>query len=207
MSALVKLKKLSEPVGGVRPSFDLYHAYVALMSLYQEAPMGRLVLSKRLVLGEASVKTLIRRMRSRGFIDVDRAAGVFLTQEGLELAEQLKRVLEFLGPIDISAVCGDCAAYGIVIKNFKEVLNRKIGYLKLRDQIVREGAEGAIIVYCSEVPVMPISGGFEKAEGVLKDIALKHCDEGDVLTISICHSGSEPCDKALLNAVLKMLDP
>ncbi|MEM2207252.1 MAG: winged helix-turn-helix domain-containing protein [Sulfolobales archaeon] len=207
MSFLVELKRLSEPAGGVKPSFDAYHAYLALLSLYQEAPMGRLALSKKLVLGEASVKTLIKRMRSRGLIDVDRVAGIFLTREGLELVENLSKVLDFIGRLDISGVCANCEAYGVVIKKFREVLAEKIGYLKLRDQVVREGAEGAIIVYCGETPVMPVSGGFEKAGGVLKDIALKHCIEGDVLAMSICYNNRGICARALVNAVLKILDP
>lgn len=207
MNSLVRLKKLSEPIGGVKPSFDVYHAYLALASLYREAPMGRLVLAKRLSLGEASVKTLVRRMRSEGLVDVDRTAGVFLTQQGLELVEKLREILEFLGQLDVSDICGSCEAYGVVIKNFRGALTERVGYLKLRDQVVREGAEGAIIVYCGETPVMPVSGGLERAEGVLKNIALKHCVDGDVLTISICYSSRGECAKALVNAVLKILDP
>ncbi|MEM4434859.1 MAG: MarR family winged helix-turn-helix transcriptional regulator [Sulfolobales archaeon] len=207
MSFLTELKKLSEPIGGVKPSFDVYHAYLALVSLYHEAPMGRLALSKKLALGEASVKTLIKRMRSRGFINVDKVAGIFLTREGLELVENLNKVLDFLGQLDISDVCANCEAYGVVIKKFREVLAERIGYLKLRDQIVREGAEGAIIVYCGDVPVMPVSGGLERAEGVLRDIALKHCSGGDVLAMSICYNNRGTCARALVNAVLKILDP
>lgn len=207
MSFLAKLKKLSEPVGGVRPSFDVYHVYLTLVSLYREAPMGRLVLAKRLALGEASVKTLIKRMKSEGLVGVDKVAGVFLTREGLELVENLSEILEFLGRLDISEICGDCEACGVVIKKFRDSLAEKIGYLKLRDQVVREGAEGAIIVYCGETPVMPVSGGLEKAGGVLRDIALKYCGEGDVLTISICRNNRGVCARALVNAVLKTVDP
>ncbi|MEM1623246.1 MAG: DUF4443 domain-containing protein [Sulfolobales archaeon] len=207
MSFLAELKKLSEPIGGVKPSFDAYHAYLALVSLYHEAPMGRLALSRRLVLGEASVKTLIKRMRGKGLIDVDKVAGVFLTREGLELVKNLNKVFVFLGRLDISNVCANCEAYGVVIKKFREVLAERIGYLKLRDQIVREGAEGAIIVYCGDDPVMPVSGGLERAKGVLRDIALRHCSEGDVLAMSFCYNDQGICARALVNAVLKILDP
>ncbi|MCX8184875.1 MAG: DUF4443 domain-containing protein [Sulfolobales archaeon] len=207
MSLLSKLKKVSEPAGGVKPSFDIYHVYSALMSLYLEAPIGRLVLAKRLTLGEASVKTLVRRMKLSGLVDIDRAAGVILTEEGRELVEYLKQVVEYLGPVDISSLCNSCRSFGVVLKNFRNLLSEKIGYLKLRDQVVREGAEGAIIVYCSETPVMPVSGGLERAEGVLRDIALRSCSEGDVLVLSICYRDREACARAIVNAALKILDP
>ncbi|MCS7099655.1 MAG: DUF4443 domain-containing protein [Sulfolobales archaeon] len=206
MSLLSKLKKVSEPVGGVRPSFEVYHVYAALVSLYLEAPIGRLALAKRLSLGEASVKTLVRRMKLGGLVDVDRAAGVLLTEEGREVVEYLKQVVDLLGPVDVGSLCGSCEAYGAVLRKFRE-LSEKIGYLKLRDQVVREGAEGAIIIYCGETPVMPVSGGLEKAEGVLRDIAVRSCSEDDVLVLSICYRNGGTCAKALVNAVLKILDP
>ncbi len=207
MDRLARLKRLSEPAGGVKPSFDVYHAYMALASLRREAPVGRLALARALSLGGASVKTLVKRMRKEGLVDVDRAAGVFLTREGLELAEELERVLEVLGQLDLSSVCGSCEAYGVVVKGFRRVLDERVGYLRLRDEIVREGAEGAIIVYCGDVPLMPVSGGLERAEGVLKDLASERCGEGDVLAISICHGDRGRCARALLNAVLKLYDP
>ncbi len=207
MDRLARLKKLSEPAGGVRPSFDVYHAYLALVSLRREAPIGRLTLARTLLLGEASVKTLVRRMRREGLVDVDRAAGVFLTREGLELAEELEKTLEFVGRLDLSSVCGDCEAYGVVVRGFRRVVDERVGYLRLRDEVVRGGAEGAIIVYCGDVPMMPVSGGFERAEGVLKTLASERCREGDVLAISICYGDRGECARALLNAILRVLDP
>lgn len=207
MGRLEKLKRLPEPVGGVRPSFDLYHAYLVLASLRREAPIGRVALARALSLGEASVRTLVRRMRREGLVEVDRAAGILLTREGLELAEELERALEPLGRLDLSSVCGSCEAYGVVVRGFRRALDERLGYLRLRDEIVREGAEGAIIIYCGEVPLLPVSGGFERAEGVLRSLASERCGEGDVLAISICYGGDQRCARALLNAVLRALDP
>lgn len=210
MSSLAELKILCEPIGGVKPSFDAYHVYLALTSLYHEAPIGRVALARRLSLGGSSIRTMIRRMKRRGLIEVDRVAGAFLTQKGREVAESLENTLRLLGPLNLSSICGDCVTYGTVIKGFKDVLSLRIGYLRFRDQIVREGAEGAIVIYCGETPSMPVSGGLEEVTGILKDIALRSCGEGDVLAISICYGnrGSPNiCERALVNAVLNVLDP
>jgi DNA-binding MarR family transcriptional regulator len=210
MSSLVELKRLCEPVGGVKPSFDTYHVYLALRSLHREEPIGRVALARRLSIGGSSVKTLIRRMKERGLIDVDRVAGAFLTQKGREVAESLENTLKLLGPLDLSSICGDCGAYGLVIRGFRDTLSLRIGYLRLRDQIVREGAEGAIVVYCGRVPSMPVSGGLEEATGVLREVALRSCSEGDVLAVSICYGDRRSpniCERALVNAVFSVLDP
>lgn len=201
------LKRLAEPVRGVRPSFSFYHVYLALISLYQEAPLGRVALARRLLLGEASVKTLIRRMRSEGIVEVDKVAGVFLTQKGLEIVSHLRKLVELIGPLELRSVCGDCRAYGAILKRLRYTLAERVGYLKIRDLIVREGAEGAIVIYCGPEPLMPVSGGFDMVTGVLRDTAIKHCGDGDVMVISICRNTEEECAAALVNATLRLLDP
>ncbi len=210
MSSLAELKKLCEPVGGVKPSFDAYHVYLALASLYREAPIGRVALARKLSLGGSSIKTMIRRMKRGGLVEVDKVAGAFLTQKGREIVESLENTLRLLGPLDLRSICGDCATYGVVIRGFKDFLSLKVGYLRFRDQIVREGAEGAIVIYCGETPSMPVSGGLEEVTGVLKDITLRSCGEGDVLAVSICYGDRRDpniCERALVNAVLNLLDP
>lgn len=209
MNSLKELRKLVEPVGGVKPSFDLCHVYLALISLLHEAPMGRVSLARRLAIGGSSVKTLIKRMRESNLIDVDRVAGALLTTKGLELAKQLSSTIKPVGPLELGAICDNCVGYALVVKGFRGFLE-SIGYLRLRDQVVREGAEGAIVIYCGETPLMPVSGGFEEVRGILREVASASCGEGDVLTISICYGGSDrvgTCEKALLNAILRLLDP
>jgi len=205
MEALVVVKKLYQPLRGVKPSFRAYHVFLALTSLRREGPLGRIALSKRLELGEAAVKTLVKRMRDLGLATVDRVAGVLLTEEGARIAKLLEDLMTYLGPLELGPICGGCRTYGLVLRGFRRVLEG-VGYLRLRDLVVREGADGALIVYCGERPVMPVSGGFEEVAGTLGEVARGSCGSEDVLVISICCSSNKDCSKAPIGAALNLLD-
>jgi hypothetical protein len=206
MELLARVKRLYQPVRGVKPSFRAYHVFIALTSLRREGPLGRMTLSRKLELGEAAVKTLVRRLRDSGLATVDRVAGVLLTEEGVELAEFLEGLMTYLGPVELGPICGGCRTYGLVLRSFRGVLE-SVGYLKLRDLVVREGADGALIVYCGDRPVMPVSGGFEEVTGALGEVARRSCGSGDVLVVSICCSNSRECSRAPVEAALDLLDP
>jgi len=206
MEVLVKVKKLYQPLRGIKPSFRAYHVFLALTSLRREGPLGRITLSRKLELGEAAVKTLVRRLRDSGLATVDRVAGVLLTEKGVEAAELLESLMIYLGPLELGPICGGCRTYGLVLKGFRKVLE-DVGYLKLRDLVVREGADGALIVYCGDRPVMPVSGGFEEVAGTLSEVAQRSCSSGDILVISICCSNSSECSRAPIEAALDLLDP
>jgi len=206
MEALVKVKRLHQPLGGVKPSFRAYHVFLALTSLRREGPLGRIALSRKLELGEAAVKTLVRRLRDSGLATVDRVAGVLLTDEGVRAAELLEGLMTYLGPLELGPVSGGCRTYGLVLRGFRRVLE-SVGYLKLRDLVVREGADGALIIYCGDRPAMPVSGGFEEVSGILGEVARRSCSSGDVLVISMCCGGDGMCSRAPIEAALSLLDP
>ncbi|RLG80592.1 MAG: hypothetical protein DRO09_02920, partial [Thermoprotei archaeon] len=67
--------KLASPAGGVKPRFTPYHVFMALRIIAEKGPIGRPSLMKDIGLGEASTKTLLRRMRSAGLIGIDSVAG------------------------------------------------------------------------------------------------------------------------------------
>ncbi|MEM1927706.1 MAG: hypothetical protein QXS85_03085 [Acidilobaceae archaeon] len=82
------LESLVKPERGGRPSFTLYHIYVALRELRRE-PLGRPTLSRVLELSDSSVKTLLARLEKRGLVARSRG-GAYLTEAGAELLDWLE---------------------------------------------------------------------------------------------------------------------
>ena len=148
--ALMRLKRVIEERGGVKPSYTLFHA-IKLLEEVRREPRGRPYLARALKLGEASTKTLIKRMREEGL--------VFATNRGHAISDDGRRVL-------------DAVASSIAV--FKVPLSRDLGLqspialvaripapssvtdaLKLRDIVVKSGCEGGLVGAMHSIPGVP----------------------------------------------------
>lgn len=115
----------------------LYIQMLALLGL-ASAPRGRKSLAEELGVGEGVARSLIEGGRRSGHLEVMRA-GVRLSQEGQRF---LRDVLELCGilhvrPLDLPLCGRRCVMAGI---------SRQVGsVVRLRDELVRRGACGAII--------------------------------------------------------------
>jgi len=205
------ISDLVKPLRGVPPRFTAYHAYMVLIELLRDQPLGRQALMKKLGLGEASIKTLIKRMRERRLILVDRVAGVLLTDDGRRIAEYVRSYIHLLGYLPIKELCqGSYVGFGVGLKEGVDMVRRYGGPLAVRDCIVRYGADGALVMYLVKSKLyLPTPVELEELTGAnkIRDAVLKYegLESGDAVLISICRPGDVNCPSYVVNAVIEVL--
>lgn len=173
MSAgLRRLEKLID----IRASYSLYHL-VKTIFLLSEKPRGRGGLIKKLGSGEASVKTLMKKMQE-GKIAKKSTKGLVLTEQGRKILKSFnfsKPV--FLDAGELTVGEKDCA---ILARGAAE----KIRYgLEQRDAAIKAGADGATVLVCKDgrLALPQVERDAAKVEGELR----KHFEirNGDVVVI------------------------
>jgi len=163
---------------------------------------GRYQLSRMLNLGEGKVRNILRRLREQGFIEVKRG-GSKLTKKGEEYLDNIFKGLgikkiavlynkeEYFK--DMIIVCAHLKAYEV-----KNVID-------LRDEAVRNGAEGALIgIIVDDSIFLPPDIGYLKDYFPLLEKKVKEVfeiKEGEVVIITF----SKKYNKALTGclAVIK----
>ena len=134
------------PRRGVKPTINEVHIMKTLILLYTKGPLGRQALSKILGIGESSVRTLIRRLKELGLVNVSKAGGAYLTNTGEAI---VKRLLEKIVPPKVIDISGlnylklSRKACAIVLRDY---CKEKPDVLHIRDSLIRYGAEAALII-------------------------------------------------------------
>jgi predicted transcriptional regulator len=129
----------------VRASYSPVHI-VKFLFLLSEAPMGRFQLMKEMGMGEATIKTLVKRLKKNKLIEPSTKGNV-LTKKGNEL---LKRFLMKISkPIKIDTSDYTVGKYNtaILVKNSSKKV--KFG-IEQRDEAIKIGADGATTLICNE---------------------------------------------------------
>ncbi|MEO3992991.1 MAG: DUF4443 domain-containing protein [Desulfurococcaceae archaeon TW002] len=203
------LLKITEERGGVKPAFSPYHVFKVLEFLHARGVSSRHELMRLLGLGEASVKTLLNRLREIGFVSISRPHGTKLTEAGKELVSSLVSIIKLIPYLRLESVCVNCTISGLVLSGGYAILHKVGGVVVLRDLIVKEGADGALILtYSKGIFYLPVVGGLEKLEDEELHQQLKdfHISEGDLIVLGMCYSSDgERCLVAAVNAIIKVL--
>ncbi len=210
MNELKVLSKVVEPKGGVKPQFTFYHVVRVMELLKENESLGRHYLMRELMLGEASIKTLIKRLKELKLVETMRPYGTRLTNSGLKLANFVSSLIRILPELPNEGLCVKCRLSGVVIKEGFTLLSH-YDVLKIRDLVVRQGAEGAVIIFFKDnVAYMPTPVG----EELVKDLAaveyvLKngYAAHNDLLIIAICDEKSphQLCCASAVNAAIDIL--
>jgi predicted transcriptional regulator len=128
----------------VRASYSPVHV-VKILFLLSEKPMGRFQLMKEMEMKEATIKTLVKRLKNNKLIESS-TKGNILTKKGNELLK--KTLMKISKPIEIDISDYTVGKYNtaILVKNSsKEV---KFG-VEQRDEAIKIGADGATTLICS----------------------------------------------------------
>ncbi len=140
-------KKLLEARGHVKPMYNEYHVLKALLTIERKEPIGRIALSRELGIGVTSTRTLVKRLRELGIVEVDAVGGCFLTEHGRRilsflhnLVKRIEHVTPYIGP-DLAL---DREAYAALIA---PPIAEKRSIVMLRDTFVRYGAS-AVLIAC-----------------------------------------------------------
>ncbi len=148
------VSRITEPRQGVRPGFEEGDVLRALLET-AKVPRGRLWLAKNLGLGEASARTLLKRLRREGLVTVDRVAGAELTEKGKKVVAPLLISVHVEETEAPSALKGWGRVTLIVARNLSRLVETR-GVIGLRDLAVAGGASAALVaVYRNEGIVVP----------------------------------------------------
>ncbi len=142
---------------GGSPGYGVYHVVRALEDL-SSTPRGRPGLARDLGLGEAPVKTLIRRLRRHGLASGGQR-GNRLTRLGLELLSTIRSLVRVSGPVrDVG--WGECVVIHSPAVNPPVDI---VSVYRIRDHLVEHGCRDAIIG--------GVRGGVLELPGVPEDLA------------------------------------
>lgn len=136
---IVTIARITAPVRGGQTGYTVYDVVRAMEIMSQGA--GRPLLSKELGLGEASIKTMLRRMRDEGLI-VRAGRGNTLSSRGLAAFSAINSMIRVVGPLEGFQWIRD--AYAIIIYNVNPPVNI-VEAIRWRDYLVAHGCREAIV--------------------------------------------------------------
>ena len=146
--------------------------------------LGRRQISNYLKIGEGVTKRIVRNLDNQGLVDIKRGGGS-LSRKGLEdLRDKLSKFkIVSVKILDVEEVCPNCKGVGFLL--------RKLSLCKLveiRDEAVRGGARGALIIRVEEgkLTLPPDLGYLEDYFPLLANEIKENFEisEGDVIILA-----------------------
>lgn len=151
LQTLLSISKSASP--GPTPAFTAVHVSRAVLLIGDKQPIGRIELSRRLSLGEGAVRTIIKHLSSRGFVDPAKD-GCVLTSRGSTLYKSLRSRMSDVHSLNARQLALDKASAAILVRGSESMVNRGI---EQRDAAIRAGATGACtLVYRNGKLAMPM---------------------------------------------------
>ncbi len=189
MRLLRELESTVRRLPGPTPHFNLIHAVMLLM-LLEEGAMGRKRISEVMEIGEGSTRSLITRLREAGYIEVDRT-GCRLSRKGRRELSELRRRL--VGPYELALRELHRGVVAVLLVRGAET--RSINVVELRDEAVRTGGRGAVILlYRDGSFIFPETMEPLRKYGRTDEVILKealHPTDGDIIVIGLGDSSRE----------------
>ena len=187
LQLLQELSKLPNP--GPAPAFSYVHVCRALLTIGDNAPIGRIELSRKVSIGEGAIRTVIRHLTQAGLVATGKD-GCVLTKHGCSLYDRLRQKLSMVLLMDAGQLSLDRFNAAILIRGSARRVKRGI---EQRDAAVRTGATGACtLVFRSGEYVMPTAERDWKLSS--QDSLIRTLDESfhprnsDVVTIASASS-------------------
>ncbi len=179
----------------IRAGYTSVHTVKAVFVL-GERQCGRKALMKELSLNEASVKTMLNRMKENGLIDMS-YRGSILTKKGCVIFSNMRKNIS--GPKAIGRNSVTVSKYNIayLVRNAASRINKGI---EQRDQAILMGADGLTTLVYKKKLFMP---GLEKWTIPAEIKGAFDAKENDVILIGSAKKESI-ADFASLNAALRI---
>ncbi|MFQ6080550.1 MAG: DUF4443 domain-containing protein [Candidatus Bathyarchaeia archaeon] len=137
---------------GPLPSFTELHLAKTIEIIGVEGPIGRKKLSRKLRLGEGTVRTIVTRLEGAHLISISRA-GCELTKKGKAIYDVLKSKLVRMSPIKSSPLTIGAYNVGVVVRDAAHKVRHGV---EQRDAAIKAGAVGAtMLLYKDNRLVMP----------------------------------------------------
>jgi biotin operon repressor len=120
-------------------SFDSVHVFIVLQLIEKKGHVSRNLLCKELSLGEGSIKTLVKHLKTQGIIESTKA-GTRTTSKGKRISEQLLSAIPAEMSLSKCSVALGKFSYAVLLKQYGFALKSGI---EQRDAAIRVGAIGA----------------------------------------------------------------
>ncbi|MDW8276250.1 MAG: DUF4443 domain-containing protein [Candidatus Nitrosocaldus sp.] len=185
LSLLVKVASRYAPSRML--SFNVAHVIMALQLMGRYGRVSRSRMKRELMLGEGSVKTLLKHMRMHGMVETTRS-GSALSSKGKELYEYLSRVMVAEAEVPECSLAVGRFNYAVRVKGMAGAVRSGV---EQRDAAIRVGALGATtLVYTNSRFVMPGSryGIHIREKDVIDILKGLMPEEGDVIIIGSASS-------------------
>ena len=127
----------------VRASYSIAHV-VKVLFLLSERPMGRHQLMKEMGLGEATIKTLVKRLKKNNLIKKTTKGNV-LTKKGILFVSKILKKISRPVEIAIDKYTIGKYNYAVLVKKASSKLRSGI---EQRDEAIKIGADGATTLLC-----------------------------------------------------------
>jgi hypothetical protein len=124
---------------GPSPSFTGSHILLAFLTIAQSSYVGRKQLALRSGLGEGAARTVLKRLKDKGYVDVIRS-GCFLTRDGKRLAASIGSSVRGIIAVPSSELTVGDEQVALVLRSAG---NRVSSGIEQRDSAIRIGATGA----------------------------------------------------------------
>ncbi len=185
-------KLLKEFVIDKRSGYSLVDV-VRVFRILSEKPMGRILLMKESGLGEANVKTMIKKLREHGFTK-DSTRGEVLTEKGKGISDYLKRKVSRTFRVRISSISKK-PTVALIVRDASERV--KMG-IEQRDEGMKMGVNVTTLVFQNKKAKFP--GTKEVVRG-LEGLEVK---DKDVIIISSGRNAKE-AERGGIAAVLTLI--
>ncbi len=202
---LISLSKAPSP--GPAPVFSYTHICLALLTIGDGGPIGRIELSRRLGLGEGTIRTIIKHLADADLVATVKE-GCVLTKRGTTIYKSLRAKLSQVSIVDAKQLALDKVSAAILIRGASRLVKRGI---EQRDEAIRAGARGACtLVVRKGKYVMPMAENgdwtFGPEDPLVEELErVFHPKENDVVTITSA-SSRLLAEHAVIAAAITLLE-
>jgi hypothetical protein len=183
-------------------SFDLVHVFAALQRIGNKGITSRNALCSGLVLGEGTVKTLVKHLKKQGLIETSNR-GTKMTAKGKSVYEGLLSAIPAEMSLPRCAVALSRFNYAVLVREFGFAVGLGI---EQRDAAIKMGATGATtLLFKDNKFVMPASSNDSlKKEREVRRMLVEKLNprDGDVIIIGSADSNQKTAELGAKNAAL-----
>jgi|Deesub1362A_J573_1020465.scaffolds.fasta_scaffold03001_2 Trp operon repressor len=172
------IERIIRREGKAEPYFREHDVLMLMTLLEEKGRLSRREISNHLLIGEGSVRTLLKKLLEIGIVEIT-PRGVALSQKGEEMWKRVRKRLKIYRGLE----CGDLTLgkenVGILLKESSDLVTNG---LEQRDAAVFSGGKGAttIVFKDGSAEIAGVDFEKEKMKGLVEKI---DADDGDVLLI------------------------
>jgi hypothetical protein len=202
------IKALSQVATRYAPSrvlsFDLVHIFKTLQLIKNNGHVGRDLLCRELLLGEGSIKTLVRHLKMHGLVQTSNG-GTRLTNKATKICSELVSALPAETSLPACSVALGKFNYAVLLKELGFAIKSGI---EQRDAAIKIGGTGATtLLFKDNKFTMPDSSSIYdslRKEPRIRRLLIEKLkpEEGDVIIIGSADNNEKIAELAAKNAAI-----